>query len=216
MRSTHQRPATASPPNDGYPEVIACALLAAGGSRRLGTPKQLVMYDGAPLINTALAACNGNGRVGIVIGGNADAVRAALSAGDHEYIVNDAWQEGIASSIRAAVDWARTIDAEALLLHLVDLPHIHFPELHALVLAYEGGAKLVGTEYENGVLGAPALFDARYYDELHALRGDRGAARILREREETVAIPFRGDPLDVDTPEDVQRLLASSPNATRR
>lgn len=196
--------------------MIACVLLAAGGSRRLGTPKQLVMFNGAPLIHTALAACTGNGRVAIVLGGNAEAVRAALPSGGIEAIPNDEWEEGIASSIRCAVDWARTVDAEALLLHLVDLPFVHRAHLSALVARYRGGAEKVGTEYENGVLGAPALFDARYYDELHALRGDRGAARLLREDDETVSVPFMDDAMDVDTPEDVQRLLASSPNATRR
>lgn len=189
--------------------MIACAVLAAGASTRLGSPKQLVQWRGKTLLAHALDAARAVGPVAVVVG-------AIELPADVTVLRNEAWAEGMASSVRVATAWARSIDAAALVLHLVDQPHIDGAHLARLAVAHRAGAPLVGTRYAD-VIGAPALFSSAFYDALEALKGDRGAAAILRGDAATHAIEGPAGALDIDTPEDVAHLLAaSSPNAMRR
>lgn len=201
--------------------MIACAVLAAGASRRLGTPKQLLVWRGRPLVAHAVGAARAVGEVAVVLGAAREEVSRALASEPPPLTLlpNEAWEEGMASSVRVAVRWARSQAAEALVIHLVDQPHIDGVHLAALVSAFREGAPLVGTSYAD-VTGAPALFSSELYDELETLAGDRGAAPILRARAETRAVPAPDGALDIDTPADAERLdhllAASSPKATRR
>jgi CTP:molybdopterin cytidylyltransferase MocA len=151
------------------------------------------------LVAHALEAARAVGPAAIVVG----AVELAVT--DATVLPNEGWTEGMASSVRVATRWARSIDAEALVLHLVDQPHIDGAHLLRLVEAHRGGAPLVGTRYD--VIGAPALFSRAFFRDLEALTGDRGAAGILRSHAETAAIAAPEGALDIDTPEDVSLLL---------
>lgn len=179
---------------------IACAILAAGSSERLGTPKQLALWRGRTLVAHALEAARAVGPAAVVVG----AVELAVT--DATVLPNHDWREGMASSVRVATRWARAIDAEALVLQLVDQPHLGGAHLAKLVERYRAGASLVGTRYAD-VIGAPALFSRVFFDQLETLRGDRGAAGILRVHEKTAAIDAPEGALDIDTPEDVRLLL---------
>lgn len=208
--------------------MIACAVLAAGASRRLGAPKQLLEWRGRPLVAHAVEAARVVGPVAVVVGAAREAVERALERDARERVVedepvgartcllpNDAWAEGVASSVRVAAAWARSLGANALVLHLVDQPHLEGAHLARLAAEHRAGAPLVGTSYA-GVIGAPALFARAFYDRLEALTGDRGGAAILRAHAETRAVPAPEGALDVDTPADAYLLAASSPKATRR
>lgn len=179
--------------------MIACAVLAAGASTRLGSPKQLVEWRGKTLLAHAVGAASIVGEVAVVAGA------VPLAVADATLLQNDAWREGMASSVRVATAWARAIHAEALVLHLVDQPHVDGAHLSKLVDAYRAGAPLVGTSYDD-VIGAPALFSRTFYDQLEALEGDRGAAGILRAHAATIAIPSSRGALDIDTPADLAAL----------
>jgi xanthine/CO dehydrogenase XdhC/CoxF family maturation factor len=193
---------------------VATIVLAAGGSARLGRPKQLVEVDGAPLVRHAALTClaANDGPVGVVLGASADAVVAALGGLRVAAIHNDGWREGIASSIRAGIAWAETTSCTAVRIALTDQPRIPAAHLIALRDAWLAGAPIAATRWRDPrrgapVVGAPAIFDRARWDALAQLAGDRGAGSLMGETG-VVAIDCPGAALDVDTPEDVVALVS--------
>jgi xanthine dehydrogenase accessory factor len=187
---------------------VAIAVLAAGESKRLGRPKQLVEIAGTPLVAHVAARCLAlrGGPVGIVIGANAGVVEHALGDLRVARIANGAWSEGIASSIRAAVTWAEASRANALVIVLGDQPMIDAAHLAALRDAWLAGAPIAASRY-NGILGAPAIFDRAQWPRLAQLEGDQGAGKLLYDAP-VAAIDWTGGAIDVDTPEDVTRVTS--------
>jgi molybdenum cofactor cytidylyltransferase len=172
---------------------LRAIVLAAGGSTRLGAPKQLLPFRGTTLlqhaVDTARAACE---RVRVVVNpGLRDAVHGV------DVVVNEEWEEGMASSIRRGLEGVET----AVLLLLCDQPHVTAEHLRSLIAA---GAPIAATGYR-GIAGVPAFFAARHLHELRALRGDQGARRLI-ERHGAMTIPFEPAGFDVDTAADAQRL----------
>lgn len=196
------------------PEESAVVILAAGGSRRLGRPKQLVEIDGQPLVRRAAEAAlaAGSGSVHVVVGAEVAGVRAALDGLPVELVVNEAWREGMASSIRAALEAieGRERPVETLVLMLCDQPGVSGDLLRRLLETYRTTrAPVVASRYPEGP-GVPALFHAELFPQLKALGGDVGARQLIRHLDrDVVTIPFAA-PDDIDTPADVVRYGADA------
>ena len=191
--------------------AIGCAVLAAGASRRLGRPKQLVLVDGVPLIrHAALAAARARcARVAIVLGANAVDVAPALEGLDVERVDNPEWAEGMAASVRVAAAGARRHALDALLLAVTDQPRLSSLHLDALIAASRDGERAAASAY-GGQLGVPALFPRSWYPRLALLRGDAGARHLLRASAELVAaVEWQAGALDVDRPEDLSATGAA-------
>lgn len=187
---------------------VACALLAAGGSRRLGQPKQLLLHRGQPLVRLAAQAVwqSRASACALVVGAHGAAVRTALGALPFEVLDNSNWEQGLASSIRVAVGWAHDCNCDALLLALCDQPRLSAAHLERLIAEFERAERCVASGYaaKNGV---PALFPKAYFAALAELRGDAGASRLLNGSLPVVTVAWPEGELDVDTVESAQRLL---------
>ena len=199
----------------------ACILLAAGGSTRLGSAKQLIDVDGEPLVvhvARRLIALE-VGPVAAVIGGNAVSVGRTLSGLNVTTVGNVDWARGIGTSIRAGIKWAEGRRASAALIVLCDQPEVSEPHLRNLVeIGESNDADVVATAYGD-VRGVPAWFAQSTFDALLALPNDRGARAIIDDETLRVAaIPNAAAAVDLDTPADVARWRAarSGESPTRR
>jgi molybdenum cofactor cytidylyltransferase len=186
--------------------MITGLVLAAGGSRRLGRPKQLLPYGGTTLLGhvvTTARACAFDQLV-VAIGGAADEVRDAVDLSGAEVVVNDAYGEGCSSSIAAALEIVR---GDVLVLMLGDQPGVR-PESVAALLAGRGEAPLAVCLYEDG-RGHPIAFARSVFGDLANLRGDKGVWKLL-DRGDPVEVAIPGPiPLDVDTEEDYEAVLSA-------
>ena len=191
--------------------ATAAIVLAAGASRRMGEPKQLLRWRGEPLVaRAARSALQSGASEAIVISGAVrEQVEAALeplrreAGGRLRVVFNAAWQEGQAGSVRAAVE-ALPAACEAALFLPVDQPRLPAALLRRLWQRWRGGSDLAAVAVGGAIRGAPALFDRRYFDLLKRVEGDRGGGALLRQHAADVsAIETPGHWLtDVDTPED--------------
>lgn len=197
-----------SPRRDGF---VTGLVLGAGGSRRLGRPKQLLPYGDTTLLGHVLdtaRACPFHQLV-VALGGSADGVRAQVDLGGADVVLNEAFGTGCSSSIAAALG-AVDERAQLLVLMLGDMPGVTVQTVEAL-LAGRGDAPLAVCRYDDQ-RGHPFAFERRMFEELADLHGDKGVWRLLDRRAGEVAeIRIAGPvPLDVDTPEDYEAVLAAA------
>lgn len=189
--------------------ATAVLVLAAGSSRRLGRPKQLLAFRGRPLLDAVLdtaRACAAD-QVVVALGGAADDVRAQVDLGGCEVADNPAFGTGCSSSIAAAVPGLRD-DTEVLVMLLGDQPGVTVDAVRRL-LAGRGHAPLAVCRYDDGV-GHPFAFGREMLPDLLELHGDKAVWKLLEQRAaEVVEVRIAGPvPLDVDTQEDYERLLS--------
>jgi molybdenum cofactor cytidylyltransferase len=184
-------------------------VLAAGSSQRLGTPKQLLPYGDATLLDHVIATardCDFE-QLLCVIGGSAHQIRERVDLNGATVVENPSFGEGCSSSIATALT-AVDPDADVLVLMLGDQPGVTAATVRMLI-GRRGEAKLAACAYENG-RGHPLAFAREMFDELAALHGDKGVWKLLdRHAEAVVDVPVPGPiPRDVDTDEDYRALLA--------
>jgi molybdenum cofactor cytidylyltransferase len=193
---------------DGF---VTGLVLAAGGSSRLGRPKQLLPYRGATLLDAVLGtarACPFDQLV-VALGGAAGAVRAAVDLTGADVVENRAYGTGCSSSIAAAMG---AVDArcDVLVLLLADQPGVTADTVRVL-LAGRGDAPLAVCAYDDG-RGHPFAFARPVFGELAALHGDKAVWKLLERRPgDVAAVPVPGPvPLDVDTWDDYEAVLAAA------
>jgi molybdenum cofactor cytidylyltransferase len=176
-------------------------VLAAGGSKRLGQPKQLLPFGGATLLDHTLAtarACELDQLICVIGGGVIEQIRATVDLSGAEVVENHEFGEGCASSIALALD---VVDPrnDVLVLLLGDQPGVT-PSTVSAVLDGRGDAPLALCAYDDG-RGHPFAFARSLFPELGALHGDKGVWKLQdRYAEELAEVRIPGAiPLDVDT-----------------
>jgi len=196
--------------------TVAAVVLAAGGSRRLGRPKQVLPYRGSTLLGTTLDRTRAFGfdQLVVTLGASADLVRERVDLEGFEVVVNDTPDAGCSSSIAAALDVVRP-DVDGVVLLLGDQPEV--PPEAVQVLLRAGRARPVAVcRYDDG-RGHPFWFAARTLAHLRVLHGDKGVWKLVESGLYAVAeAQVAGSvPLDVDTWDDYLDLLAATPQAQR-
>ena len=193
-------------------EHCAIVILAAGISNRLGSPKQLLTFNGESLVKHSVnAALKTKMRPVIVVAGaNNEAVKKELKGMEIEIADNENWQEGIASSIRCGLSHAQKLNdaLNGIIFMVCDQPFITTKLLESLLMKqYETGLPIVASSYGN-TTGVPALFHKIYFQELMELKGDSGARKLIKEHGDMVAsVDFPKGIIDIDTKKDYEDLL---------
>jgi molybdenum cofactor cytidylyltransferase len=191
---------------------VAAIVLAAGESRRLGQPKQLLMHGGETLLGRAIRLANeaGAGPVITVLGANLEIICASVVLMNSILSINDRWENGISKSIHAGLKTlhAAAPDAAGALILSCDQPRLASDHLRTLIetFAAQEEPSIVVSTYAN-VVGIPAVFPRMAFPDLLALRGDKGARALLLEPPcPLIAVPFPGGEVDIDEPGDLAQL----------
>jgi len=195
--------------------TVATIVLAAGNSTRLGSPKQLVVYQGMPLVARAAWAAleAGAGPVVVVLGADAETVGAPLAGVPITSVVNPEWSRGVGTSlatgIRAILGQAPS--ADALLVTLADQPLVDSAALGRLLAGWSSSdATIAAAEYAD-TIGVPAVFGRAHFDSLSSLPAAAGAARLLRQPGARVhRVPMPEAAVDIDTPGDLECLVSQT------
>jgi molybdenum cofactor cytidylyltransferase len=202
------------PHTDSNP--IPAILLAAGASTRLGQPKQLLRlpaFDRETLLDhaVALARAPGAAPIFVVLGAHAEEIILECELLDCILVRNEAWAEGMASSLRVGI--AAVLEhapaASGAMVLVCDQPGLSAELLVRLLDAHKVDENRITASRYAGRMGVPAIFPRATFPSLLALQGDQGARALLQQSGTDVfAIDFPGGELDLDSPEDVERLQA--------
>ena len=201
--------------------TVSGLVLAAGGSSRLGQPKQLLPYRGTILLDwvvRTVAAAESLDQMTVVLGGASREVRAQLTLGRARVVENPDFGEGCSSSYQAGLA-ALDPQAAAVVVVLGDQPGVQTEDIDLLVGEWRRtGATIMATSYR-GERGHPLLFSRELFDHLEEMQGDKAAWKILDRhpdwvRDVTVDRPL---PQDVDTWQDYEAVQADrGPNPASR
>jgi molybdenum cofactor cytidylyltransferase len=195
-------------------ENIGLILLAAGASKRLGKPKQLLQFQNETLlkrtVKIALDSCCHP--VIVVLGANAEKLAGEIEEFDIEIVENTEWEHGMGTSIRIGTKRfsENNPNALAVVLMVCDQPFVSVDLIEQLVRNFQlTNAPIVASSYGE-TIGVPAVFSRQIFSELMLLEADNGAKKIIYEHgENVVKIPFEAGIIDVDTEQDYLNLMKS-------
>ena len=179
---------------------------AAGESQRLGQPKQLIEYRGKTLlsrcVDTVIAVCPD---VLVVTGACREHVMATLAPATPT-VHNPDWRAGLGSSLACGVARAAAGDYDAVLVVLPDQPLVGAGDLERLLAEFRSHPGQVVCAGYAGTRGVPAILPRRLFDDLLALRGDRGARSVIAGEAGARIVAIPGAAIDIDTPADLAQL----------
>jgi molybdenum cofactor cytidylyltransferase len=199
-------------------EQCGIIILAAGESKRLGNPKQLLSFGGNTLLARVAETASASGLYPViaVLGANAEKIRPTLNIPGIQVVNNNDWKEGMASSIRKGLANMMELfpQVDGVILLVCDQPHLHHGLIRILIEAQRDADLPAAAASYGGNLGTPALFHKHLFSDLMSLSGDKGARKMLeRNRENVVEVEFEMGIVDIDTQEDYERLLNNDKNA---
>ncbi|MEX2593609.1 MAG: nucleotidyltransferase family protein [Anditalea sp.] len=196
------------------PKETALMILAAGGSTRLGQPKQELIFQGISLLNRAIEAglksqCR---RTLVILGAFHERLIPKINTNQADILINPKWKEGMSSSLRTGMESLLEKDQpDQVIIMLCDQPFVDENILNQLISTQqETGKPIVACHYKDA-LGVPVLFNKKFFPQLMELKGGEGAKKILHHfPEEVASIPFPSGHIDIDTPADYKALIWTS------
>ncbi len=190
---------------------IGIIMLAAGNSSRMGSPKQLLPYQGHTLLQHTLqaAAATSFRPIVLVLGAYAEEILKKNTKQPVDIVINEQWELGISSSIVTGMSKMLELAPEttAVIIAVSDQPHISPNVFEALAQKRNTtGKNIIASSYAQ-TMGTPALFNKEYFDELLLLEGNTGAKPLLQQYAEDIGtLAFELGNIDIDTPTDYHNL----------
>jgi len=193
--------------------MVSAIVLAAGESRRMGRPKQLLRVGERTLLDLALDNVRKSSvqEIILVLGSSAAEIQQQVSTQGVKVVVNPAYQEGMGSSLRAGIG-ALDPRSQAVLIMLADQPCVRPETLNRLIEHHRSARPHIVIPTCKGFRGNPVLLDCSVFSEVMEIRGDIGCRAIFgshTEKIDKVEVDDPGILLDVDTSADFESFLAS-------
>jgi len=192
--------------------MLAAAILSAGESRRMGTPKALLPYRGSTFLQHLIEVTR-HPRVGltkIVLGAGAQVIRDTLHLDEASVVINEEWEKGQLSSIQAAVRSLANAGTDGMILCPVDHPLVSANLVARLIEQFDSTGKLIVLPTYKGRRGHPLIFRASLYDELLQASATVGARQVVwahRDEVLEVATDEEGIILNLNDPETLRKAL---------
>ena len=188
-------------------------ILAAGESKRLGKPKQLLQFEKTSLLERIIKTALKTGfQTLVVLGANAETIKNKIEHLSVKTTINENWQTGMSSTIVKGLEKSLELNPNlsGVILLLCDQPFITQETILRLVeIQKELNNQIVASQYENTV-GVPTLFMREVFDELFELKEDTGAKPLIKKHFENLALSDAPEAaFDVDTAEDFEKLQQS-------
>ena len=187
---------------------IAILIIAAGASRRLGQPKQLLPYNNTFLLNHVIQICESSdvGDIFVILGANREGIQERLSA-DIPIFYNEKWKEGMGTSIAIGIQNIIGKGYDGAIISVGDQPFFTKELLTTIVKTRQtSNAPIVVSKYKKG-MGPPVFFEQSLFVELSKLEGDIGAKPVIKKYFDNIAmIDFEKGHIDIDTPDDLKYL----------
>lgn len=198
--------------------TVAALVLAAGSSRRLGQPKQLLPFRGATLLDATISTVRSFDftQTLVTIGGAAPEVQDTVDLSAVQVVDSLHHTDGCSSSIVSALEMIDP-NVDGFMLFLGDQPDVSPVVVDALLGAASTGVEIAVVDYTDGT-GHPFWFARSVFGPLSELHGDKAVWKLLESgRFDTARVPVDATiPLDVDTWEDYEALLAQENTTTER
>jgi molybdenum cofactor cytidylyltransferase len=190
-------------------DKFICIILAAGNSSRLGRPKQLLKLGQESLLQQAINVASTITDTIIVLGANDNKILNELDFPENcSYVINQDWESGMSTSIKAGVTAAMVSQPNGLLLMLCDQPFVDAYLLRNLIQRFQQTGKQIIASNYNGGSGVPAFFGPDFFSHLLNLKGQEGARKLIAANPIDVAVvDFPLGAYDVDTESDVTQIL---------
>ncbi len=195
---------------------IAILIPAAGASRRIGSPKQLLKWGNSTLISHAIETAEelGQKEIVVVLGAYYDKIKSEINNSSVRILNNADWNDGLGSSVAVGVEYLHNsgVTYDAVLILLPDQPLIVPFYLKTMIEKFRVGEnQIIATAYGNKKYGVPTLFDKKYFTKLRALTDDRGAQELIKQLAKFVtSVDINPLISDIDTEEDYNKIYKAN------
>ena len=187
-------------------------LIAAGESKRMGKPKQLLKWKNYTLIEHQIKhLLDTDQNVWVILGAHAELITPIINKYPINISLFENWKLGMGATIAHGIKKIikKSPEINGILISLVDMPLISSVHLNKLIQTFSKSKnKIVVSKSKDGYLSAPVLFPSIYFDDLKKIKGDQGAKKIIKKNSSNLKIVDGYDLLiDIDTKKEYFFLL---------